>query len=248
MSFGLLQQGVYSFFLPGELWASVFLKSKQGGASQGMAKGKNVSIDLRNAAGQLIQKDGRHFLAIAGAPGSGKSSTAKDLWQWLEKTQPGRSAILPMDGFHFDDAVLHERGRHPWKGAPDTFDVGGLRSTLKRLRDPGEAAVAVPVFDRELEISRGSARIIQPEAKLIIVEGNYLLLDQAPWSELADCFDFSVMIDVPEAELRHRLHRRWVHFGLDEETITHKLDENDLPNGRMIINNSRKADLVIRQR
>ena len=86
---------------------------------------------------------GRQVLAIAGAPGSGKSTLVESLAQALAG-QP--VAILPMDGFHYDDAVLHAMGRRPWKGAPDTFDVGGLRSALARLRDPAEGAVAVPVL------------------------------------------------------------------------------------------------------
>ena len=130
---------------------------------------------LVRVARALLARPGRQVLAIAGAPGSGKSTLVESLAQALAG-QP--VAILPMDGFHYDDAVLHAMGRRPWKGAPDTFDVGGLRSALARLRDPAEGAVAVPVFDRDLEISRGSARIIGPEVRLILAEGNYLTPEQ----------------------------------------------------------------------
>ena len=156
------------------------------------------------------------------------------------------AALLPMDGFHFDDAVLRDLGRLPWKGAPDTFDVGGLLSTLKRLRD-GEDAVAVPVFDRDLEISRGAARIIPRRTRLIVVEGNYLLLDRTPWQSLTTFFDVTVMIDVPEDVLRDRLTARWQHHGLTEAQIARKLDDNDLPNGRTVRDESRRADLILRQ-
>lgn len=197
------------------------------------------------AARDLLAQPGRHVLAVAGAPGSGKSTLAERLLAALEAEAPGLATILPMDGYHYDDAVLQAMGRHPWKGAPDTFDVGGLRSTLHRLRDPAEGAVAVPVFDRDLEISRGSARIVPPEARLIIAEGNYLLLDRAPWSDLAPMFDLTVFVDVPEAELRRRLTLRWQGYGLTPDQIGFKLDQNDLPNGRAIIAGSRAADLVI---
>lgn len=197
---------------------------------------------LAKAALGLLARPGRHVVAVAGAPGSGKSTLAERLQEALP---PGLATILPMDGFHYDDAVLHQMGRRPWKGAPDTFDVGGLRSTLHRLRDPAEGAVAVPVFDRDLEISRGSARIVLPDARLIIAEGNYLLLDRAPWSDLAPLFDLTVFVDVPEDELRRRLTRRWQGYGLTPDQIAFKLDENDLPNGRAIIAGSRPADLVI---
>ncbi|WP_319412088.1 nucleoside/nucleotide kinase family protein [uncultured Cohaesibacter sp.] len=203
--------------------------------------------DLVTKAQDAMGKGGKRiFLAIVGAPGSGKSTTAEALFEALNALHPGKIAILPMDGFHFDDAVLRAMDRLPWKGAPDTFDVGGLRSILQRLKDGEEETVAVPVFDRELEISRGSARIIPAEVELIIVEGNYLLLDQSPWNSLAPYFDLTVFVDVLEEELRSRLYARWQGFGLSGEEITRKLESNDLPNGHLVIAKSRKADIRYR--
>lgn len=205
-----------------------------------------IDIDpVVDAAQDLLARPGRHVLAIAGAPGSGKSRLVERLLARLDDP-PGRVAILPMDGFHYDDAVLHAMGRRPWKGAPDTFDLGGLDATLRRLRDPAEGAVAVPVFDRDLEVSRGSARIIGPEVKLILAEGNYLLLDRPGWRDLRAHFDLTVMIEVPEDELRRRLTRRWQRHGLGETEIAFKLHENDLPNGLLVTQASCAADLVLR--
>lgn len=210
--------------------------------------GRDVTSEgLVAAALALLETDGRRFLAVAGAPGSGKSTIADTLMTRLEALAPGVAVILPMDGFHFDDAVLHAAGRRPWKGAPDTFDVGGLASVLARLRANTEEVVAVPVFDRDLEISRGSARLITRDRRLIIVEGNYLLLDQAPWSGLAAQFDLTVMIDVPEPVLQARLRNRWAHYDLSEDQILQKLEDNDLPNGRTVQKHSRPADLILRQ-
>jgi pantothenate kinase len=190
---------------------------------------------------RLARLPNRSIIAIAGPPGAGKSTLAEAL-----ATSADDAAVLPMDGFHFDDAILRDRGRLPWKGAPDTFDVGGLAAMLKRLSE-GEDDVAVPVFDRELEISRGSARIIPASTRLIIVEGNYLLLRAAPWSELAPFFALTVMIDVAEDDLRQRLTDRWRHYGLDDAAIRHKLEGNDIPNGRTVYEGSRPADIVLRQ-
>ena len=188
----------------------------------------------------LLARPGRQVIAIVGAPGAGKSTLVERLAESLDET-----AILPMDGFHYDDAVLHQMGRRPWKGAPDTFDVRGLRSTLARLRDPAEGPVAVPVFDRDLEISRGSARIIDAQARLILAEGNYLLLNAAPWPSLRPQFDLTIRIEVPEDELRRRLTRRWVGYGLTEAEIAFKLDENDLPNGRRIMREGVDPDYLL---
>lgn len=189
----------------------------------------------------LLKRPGRQVLAIVGAPGAGKSTLVDRLAESLGSAV----AVLPMDGFHFDDALLHQMGRRPWKGAPDTFDVGGLRSTLARLRDPEEGAVAVPVFDRDLEISRGSARLIDPQARLILVEGNYLLLNAAPWPSLRPMFDLTIRIEVPEAELRRRLTRRWEGYGLTDEQIAFKLDANDLPNGRVVMQQGAAPDFLL---
>jgi pantothenate kinase len=188
----------------------------------------------------------RQIVAIAGAPGSGKSTLAERIVTQANATAPGMAALFPMDGFHYDDAVLIARGRRPWKGAADTFDVGGLRATLARLRRNDEPEVAVPVFDRAIEIARAGGTIIPASVRLIVVEGNYLMLDQAPWNSLAPFWDMTVMVDVEEEVLRQRLTARWVHFGLSDAEIAHKLDGNDLPNGRLIRNQSRAPDILIR--
>lgn len=188
----------------------------------------------------------RQIIAIAGAPGSGKSTLAENLVTRLNAATPGSAAPCPMDGFHYDDAVLHARGRRPWKGAPDTFDVGGLRSLLARLKSRDEDEVAIPVFDRTLEISRGSAAIIPATVRTIVCEGNYLLLGRAPWTTLHPFWDLTVLVDVPENELRRRLTARWQHYGLSPEQIAHKLDGNDLPNGRMVMADSITPAVILR--
>jgi pantothenate kinase len=187
----------------------------------------------------------RRMVAIAGAPGSGKSHVAEALVARINAAQPGRAAVLPMDGYHYDDAVLTALGRHARKGAPDTFDVGGLAAMLARLKANTEDEVAVPVFDRAIEIARAGARLIPRSVEVIVAEGNYLLLASPPWDRLADLFDLTVRLDVPEPVLRARLTARWVHYGLTAEGIRAKLDENDLPNGRRVRTESRPADLVL---
>jgi pantothenate kinase len=188
----------------------------------------------------------RAICAIAGAPGSGKSTLAERLVERLNQDTPGMAALLPMDGYHFDDLHLVPAGLRPRKGAPETFDVGGLRHMLMRLRANEEDTVAVPVFDRDIEIARAGARLIPSSVRLIVCEGNYLLLDQAPWNTLRPLFDLTVMIEVPEEELRRRLTRRWEGYRLTPEEIAWKLDGNDLPNGRAVMADSAPADVVVR--
>ena len=188
----------------------------------------------------------RAICAVAGAPGSGKSTLAERLVERLNQDTPGMAALLPMDGYHFDDLHLVPAGLRPRKGAPETFDVGGLRHMLMRLRANEEETVAVPVFDRDIEIARAGARLIPSSVRLIVCEGNYLLLDRAPWNTLRPLFDLTVMIEVPEEELRRRLTRRWEGYRLTPEEIAWKLDGNDLPNGRAVMADSTPADVVVR--
>lgn len=154
-------------------------------------------------------------------------------------------AIMPMDGFHFDDAILKDRGLLSRKGAPDTFDVGGLKRILHALREDVDDPVYVPVFDRELEISRGSARAISKRHRIILVEGNYLLLKQSPWDQLATLFDLSIYLDVPEETLRTRLIERWEGFGFDHKTAFNKAMGNDIPNAQTVVKLTGLADIRI---
>lgn len=131
-------------------------------------------IDLPGLADALAAraKTGRVIAAITGVPGSGKSTVADQLADLLSARQPGLAAVLPMDGYHYDDLYQVPAGLRPRKGAPDTFDVGGFRHTLNRLRVRDEAFVAVPVFDRAIEIARAGARMISADVPVIIAEGN----------------------------------------------------------------------------
>ena len=210
-----------------------------------------TSLSAKDLADQLLSdatclnEGERHLVGIAGPPGSGKSTLVETLAKMLEDQVPGGVAIVAMDGYHFDDVVLHEKGWHSRKGAAHTFDVGGLFNLLQRLARNEEAFVTAPVFDRSIETARAGANIIPQSARLILVEGNYLLLDDPPWQQLLPLFDRTVMIRVDEAELIRRLEQRWVHHGLTPEEIRIKLEENDLPNGRLIYEKSIQAELEI---
>ncbi|MDD7972023.1 nucleoside/nucleotide kinase family protein [Roseinatronobacter alkalisoli] len=202
-------------------------------------------LRLAELAGILAEAPGqRRLIALAGPPGSGKSTTAEKLCTMLARL--GRSAaVLPMDGFHYDDAVLKARDLLPRKGAPETFDVAGLEHILARLRDNSAPEVAVPVFDRTIEVSRAGARIIPSTVDLLIVEGNYLLLDRAPWQALKTHFDTTVRIDTPMDILEQRLVQRWVSLGLPAEEVARKVGENDMLNCLIVTTETGPADYII---
>jgi pantothenate kinase len=181
----------------------------------------------------------RFITAIAGPPGAGKSTLATQIADAI-----GAGArVVPMDGFHYDNAVLDQLGLRARKGAPETFDAAGFLHLMQRLR-VGEDA-AIPVFDRNMDLARAGADLVTAADKYLIVEGNYLLLSDAPWCDLAPLFDLTVYIDVPEAELDARLVERWHHHGKTPAEARHWIDSNDLPNIRRVMQGSRQADIVI---
>lgn len=206
-----------------------------------------LAENARQLADRLMESysGSRLMVAVAGAPGSGKSTLAEEIANEINRKRDNLAAVFPMDGFHYDDAVLRDMGRLANKGAIDTFDAHGLRHILLRLKANEDDAVAVPVFDRSIEISRAGGRLIPRETGIIVCEGNYLLMRQEPWDRLHPIFDLKVLVEVPVEELRRRLRERWFFYGLDEEGIRRKLDENDIPNGVAIMEGSIEPDIRI---
>ncbi|WP_377276903.1 nucleoside triphosphate hydrolase [Rhizobium sp. R86522] len=200
-----------------------------------------VLDDLITEIERRAQDGVRLLVGVAGPPGAGKSTLADRLHQTL--TERGhRSAVLPMDGFHLDNAILEERGDIARKGAPHTFDIRGLGDILRAVKAGGE--VFTPVFDRDRELAIAAARCIVADDRIVIAEGNYLLLQQGRWASLADLFDLTVMVAPPISELERRLVARWTHYGLTPAQIEAKVEGNDLPNGRLVIERSAPADFT----
>ena len=184
----------------------------------------------------------RYFIALSGAPGSGKSTVSEKLVSDLN-TVGHKTSILQMDAFHYDDQILKEKNLLLKKGAPETFDVMGLLNFINRLEK--ESEVVIPVFDRSLELSRSSAVIISDDIKVVIFEGNYLLLKSHPWRELHKFFNSTIMVNCDEKILEERLIKRWENFNLSKEIINQKVYENDLPNGVYVLKNSISPDFEL---
>jgi pantothenate kinase len=203
-------------------------------------------VDANTLARDLIIRAGdakRYMVGIAGPPGAGKSTVSAQLHDAL-KAHGETSVVVPMDGYHFDDIVLNARGHRARKGAPHTFDARGFAVLLKRIK-ACEPDIAIPVFDRTMELSRAAADIVDATTRFILVEGNYLLLKQPPWDQLKPLFDLSIFINVPKQELERRLTGRILGHGHDAAYAKHWIESNDMLNVDTVVSDSVQADIVI---
>ena len=185
----------------------------------------------------------RFIIAVAGPPGAGKSTLSKQLVQML-KTRSIQSCIISMDGFHLENSILKRLGLLDRKGSPTTFDVPAFIQVMKRLA-AYESDVAIPKFDRKKDISIARASIVSTQDKILIVEGNYLLLNDEQWVELQDIWDETVFINPGMDVLEKRLIDRWLSYGMDNESAKNRAFGNDIPNAKNIIENSLPANILI---
>ncbi len=207
--------------------------------------GKVLNKQITDRICTLAEGQSRVLVSISGPPGAGKSTLAEQLERDInERMSENIAVILPMDGYHLDNAVLEERGQMKRKGAPHTFDVAGFAMLLERVK-AGDQEVAVPVFDRSLDLSRAGARIIDHSHQIVLVEGNYLLLDQPPWAALYSLFDLRLALEVDEGILTERLVQRWRDHGLPEDAAVNRAESNDLPNARLVASRSQQADCIV---
>lgn len=187
----------------------------------------------------------RSLIAIAGPPGAGKSTFAQALAPEINQLAGSdKATILPMDGYHLDNSILEQQHSLTRKGAPHTFDVHGFINMVKRITT-STSEIVVPVFDRQLDLARAGARSILASHTIILIEGNYLLLDQQPWSDLHPLFDYRIYLDVPEPELHKRLTQRWIAHNHSPEEAIARAESNDLPNARLVTSCRLSADRII---
>lgn len=192
-------------------------------------------------ATSLVRRS-RVLLGIAGCPGAGKSTLSSALMAAISS-----SVVVPMDGFHLLNEDLVRLGRRQRKGAADTFDVDGYVILLERIRhQAGGEVIRAPRYDRAASAPVPDAIIVDPDVALVITEGNYLLLDDPPWSAVRPLLDEVWFVDVDNAERVQRLIARHIEFGKSPDEATEWVMRSDEANAAVVAATRTRADVAVR--
>lgn len=196
---------------------------------------------LHREAAALLAQPGRRVLGIAGGPGTGKSTLAQKLAAELGPV----AAYVPMDGFHMKHAKLEGLGTAADKGMPHTFEGAAFADFLAALK-AATGDMSGPGYSRRIEDVVENAITVPATTRLLVVEGNYLLLATAPWWRVKPLLDRSVFIEVPREMVRARLMRRHAEEGLfTEERNRAHIERVDLVNYDTVMRSKPRADIAI---
>ncbi|HTJ59471.1 MAG TPA: nucleoside/nucleotide kinase family protein [Devosiaceae bacterium] len=204
-----------------------------------------VELIAERAALILASSPGRIVVGLAGGPGVGKSTTAADVVAALNARTPGLAAYVPMDGFHMKHQKLEALGTAREKGMPHTFEGAAFAAFLAKLK-VAESAVSGPGYSRQIEDVVEDAFTVEQGVRVLVTEGNYLLLPDPPWDAVKPLLDFSVFIHVDREKVFVRLLKRHAEAGLfTEERNREHIGRVDMPNYDLVEKTAARADLRI---
>lgn len=207
--------------------------------------GELVSHLLDSVRGLALNE--RYILGIVGFPASGKSTFSAELCEKINERAGNEIAVVvPMDGFHRFNAELKAWGIWELKGIPDSFDAEAFVLLLQALRECTANRVGCPTFDRKIEEPTENGLFVEPRHKLVIVEGNYLLLANSPWNKVKALLNETWYIDETLTAIKPRLIERHMKGGRSRKEAQEKIESTDLANARLIKTTRTLADKIIR--
>ena len=192
----------------------------------------------------LLDSQGtRSLIGIVGKPGAGKSTVVEQI---EKRYQPNEVSIIPMDGFHLSNEELIALGRRERKGAPDTFDVEGFISLIKKVKREPQANHKFPIFHREIEASVENEGLVPKESKVVVIEGNYLFSEDHNWSGVFPLLDHTWFIEIADEVRIERLIARHIRYGKTPEDAENWSRGSDEANARFIELTAHRAANIIK--
>ncbi len=195
----------------------------------------------------LLPEHGRILVGIAGCPGAGKTTLARQVVAQInDLLGSDNSAVhLPLDGFHLANSTLNALGWQGQKGAIDTFDGWGFVALLRRLLTEVDHAIYAPSFDRRMNDPIAAEITVLPSVRVVVVEGNYLLNESPPWNQVNSLLHESWFCATGEAERYRRLVERHERHGRSAEAAREWAESVDGPNARLIESTRHRAGMVV---
>ncbi|WP_240617106.1 nucleoside triphosphate hydrolase [Nocardioides speluncae] len=198
---------------------------------------------LRLAAGDV--GDRRFVLGIAGPPGAGKSTLSVLVRDEINRQAgTGLAEVAPMDGFHLRNEQLDAAGMRARKGEPDTFDAAAYATLLGQARN-WLGLVPWPAYDRDLHDPVPGGLSIDENVRIVVTEGNYLLLASEPWAQVRGLLDAAWYLDADLETVRARLLERQIQGGKTSAEVVAKVESSDLPNAHLVAGSRSRAGRVL---
>jgi pantothenate kinase len=205
----------------------------------------SIELLVEQIQSLLNGQNPRTLIGIVGKPGAGKSTVVEEI---SKKFDSKTVSIIPMDGFHLSNEELISLGRRDRKGAPDTFNVEGFTSLIKRVKSDSNVDHMFPIFHREIEASIADEGMVPKESKVVVIEGNYLFSEDHNWDGIYPLLDHTWFIEIKDEVRLERLIARHIRFGKTPEEAEAWSRGSDETNARFIGLTAYRAENLIKLR
>lgn len=212
----------------------------------------NIFLPLIERLKKIHEEKGKRVIVyMAAPPGVGKSTLSMFL-EYLSKNDEKTNCkiqAIGMDGFHYKQDYIKSHNAivdgievpmKKVKGCPETFDLKKLENKVSMIKNND---ILWPIYDRKLHDVVEDQVLVNGD--IIIIEGNWLLLNEQGWDKLQEYCDYSIFIKADESILKDRLINRKIMGGLSEEEAKIFYENSDRKNIYRVLNNKSKSDLEL---